>query len=141
MRPSRVWRALMLLAWVAGGGCTTLREIPSTEYTARVHDRPVRVVTREGLGYQLDEARIEGDTLIGYRRRDVEGPIDEYDTLKLPLDEVASISARRIDWYRSGLVGTLSVATIVAAGLSRHGSNAAKQPPVPCSPKPGSPCP
>ena len=55
-------------------------------------------------------------------RRDVEGPIDEFDTLRLPLDEVATISARRIDWYRTGLVGGLSMAAIVAVALSRHAS-------------------
>ena len=140
MRPSRPWRVLLLLAWVVGEGCTTLREIPSAEYTARVHRQPVRVVTREGLSYQLDEARIEGDTLIGYRRRDVEGPVDEFDTLRLPLDEVTSISARRIDWYRTGLVGSLSLAAIVAAGLSRHGSTGSSSGTAPCSPK-GNPCP
>jgi hypothetical protein len=141
MMPIRAWRGLVLLTCIAGSGCTTLREIPSTEYTARVQERPVRVVTREGLSYQLDEARVEGDTLIGYRRRDVEGPIDEFDSLRLPLDQVASISARRIDWYRTGLVGTLSVAAIVVAGLSRHGSNGGTPSPIPCSPKPDNPCP
>src|SRR5512136_3082626 len=98
--PSRRWCALILLAWLAGEGCTALREIPSSEYTERVPRQPVRVVTREGLSYQLDEARVDGDTLVGSRRRDVEGPVDEFDMLKLPLDQVASISARHIDWYR-----------------------------------------
>jgi hypothetical protein len=140
MKANRVRHTLLLLAWLAGTGCTALHEIPPADYTARVHDRPVRVVTREGLSYQLDEAKVEGDTLVGYRRRDVEGPVDEFDTFKLPLDQVTTISARRIDWFRTGLVGSLSVAAVVAAGLSRHnaggGGGAA-----PCSPKPGVDCP
>ncbi len=141
MKSSRWRHALVLLAWLAGTGCTALREIPPTEYTARVHDRPVRVVTREGLSYQLDEAKVEGDTLIGYRRRDVEGPVDEFDTLTLPLDQVASISARRIDWFRTGLVGSISLAAVVAAGMSRHATSGGGGGALPCSPKPGVECP
>ena len=75
---------------------------------------------------------------MGYRRRDVEGPIDEFDTLRLPLDEVATISARRIDWYRTGLMGGLSMAAIVAVGISRHASNESSPPTSDCR-KP--PCP
>ncbi len=125
---SRAWCVLALSAMVLGEGCTTLREIPSSEYTERVHRQPVRVLTREGLSYQLDEARVDGDTLIGLRRRDVEGPVDEFDTLKLPLDQITSISARHIDWYRTGLVGTVGLAAIVAAGMSRNGSGGGSTP-------------
>ncbi len=141
MRPSRGWGALVLLAWLGGWSCTVLSEIPPAQYTERVHDRPVRVVTREGLSYQLDEARVEGDTLVGFRRRDVEGPVDEFDTLKLPLDEVATISARRVDWFRTGLVGSVLLAAVIAAGLSRHNASGGEGTPVPCSPKPGVDCP
>jgi hypothetical protein len=122
MKVSRGWHVVMLLAWCTGAGCTALREIPRSEYVARAQDRPIRVVTREGLSYELDRAKVEADTLVGYRRRDVEGPIDEFDTLRVPLDDVATISARCIDWYRTGLVGGLSMAAIVAVALSRRGS-------------------
>jgi len=120
LKVHRGWHVVMLLAWVAGSGCTALREIPRLDYAARAQDRPIRVLTREGLSYELDEAKIEADTLVGYRRRDVQGPIDEFDTLRLPLDEVVTISARRIDWYRTGLIGGLSMAAIVAVGMSRR---------------------
>jgi hypothetical protein len=135
----------MLVAWVAGSGCTVLREIPPSDYVAHAQDRPVRVVTREGLSYELDAAKVEADTLTGYRRRDVQGPIDEFDTLRLPLDEVATISARRIDWYRTGLLGGLSMAAIVAVALSRHraGGGSGTET-VPCDrtdPNPKRPCP
>lgn len=118
MKVRRGWHVVMLLAWVAGSGCTALREIPHSDYVARAQRRPIRVVTREGLNYELDEAKIEADTLVGYRRRDVEGPIDEFDTLRLPLDQVATISARRIDWYRTGLIGGLSMAAIVIGAVT-----------------------
>lgn len=129
MKAGRGCHVVMLLAWVAGSGCTALREIPRSDYVALPPHRAVRVVTREGLSYELDAAKVEADTLVGYRRRDVEGPIDEFDTLRLPLDEVATISARRIDWYRTGLVGGVSMAAIVAVALSRHASKATTQPP------------
>jgi hypothetical protein len=124
MKVSRAWHVLVLLAWSAGSGCTALREIPRSDYAAHAQDRPIRVVTREGLSYELDAAKVEADTLVGYRRRDVEGPIDEFDTVRLPLDQVATISARRIDWYRTGLVGGLSMAAVVigAMTLGRHQS-------------------
>jgi hypothetical protein len=124
MKVHRGWRVVMLVAWVAGSGCTALREIPRSDYVARAQDRPIRVVTSEGLSYELDEAKIAADTLVGYRRRDVQGPIDEFDTLRLPLDQVAMISARRIDWYRTGVIGALSMAAIVAVAVatSRHQS-------------------
>jgi hypothetical protein len=135
MRVSRGWHVLVLLAWVAGSGCTALREIPRSEYAARAQDRPIRVVTREGLSYELDAAKVEADTLVGYRRRDVQGPIDEFDTIRLPLDQVATISARRIDWYRTGAVGGLSLAAIVigAVRLGRKTpSTPATETPSPC---------
>lgn len=124
MKVSWGWRVLVLLSWSIGSGCTALREIPRSDYVAHAQGRPIRVVTNEGLSYELDAAKVEADTLEGYRRRDVEGPIDEFDTIRLPLDQVASISARRIDWYRTGVVGGLSMAAIVigAVATGRHGS-------------------
>jgi len=128
LRARRTCCLVLLVVWAAGSGCTVLREIPPRDYQARVRGGPVRVITREGLSYQLDEATLQGDTLVGYRRRDVEGPVDEFDTLRLPLDDVATISARRIDWYRTGLVGGLSLAAVVGAGLSRQKSGGGGEP-------------
>jgi hypothetical protein len=132
MQVRRGWHFVILLAWLAGSGCTTLREIPRSDYAARAQNRPIRVLTREGLSYELDAAKVEADTLVGYRRRDVQGPIDEFDTVRLPLDEVASISARRIDWYRTGLVGGLSMAAIVAVGIRLRASNGTTTTPSDC---------
>jgi hypothetical protein len=134
MKAHRGWHVVMLLAWVAGSGCTALREIPRSEYAARAQDRPIRVLTREGLNYDLDEAKVEADTLVGYRRRDVQGPIDEFETVRLPLDAVATISARRIDWYRTGLVGGLSMAAIVVMALNRSHSGGGSATGQPCDP-------
>ncbi len=135
MKASGWLRVVTALVLLAGTGCTALREIPRDEYVSRVPGRAVRVLTTTGLRYEFDGARVEGDTLTGVTRRDVEGPIDEYDTVELPMDQVSSISARRIDWYRTSLVGGLSVAAIVAAALSQHKSSVGS-PVVPCTKPP-----
>ena len=136
MRASRWLRVATALVLLGQTGCTALREVPRDEYVSRVPGRAVRVLTTTGLRYEFDGARVEGDTLVGVTRRDVEGPIDEYVTVQLPLDQVSSILARRVDWYRTSLVGGLSLAAIVAAGLSRHKTTVGE--PVPPCDKP--PC-
>ena len=108
---------------LAANLCTSLKEVPRGEYAARPERRQVRIWTTDSLEYELDFARVQNDTLIGYRRRDVQGAVDEFDTLTLPLDRVARLSARRIDWYRTGLIGGVSLAAVVAAGLSGRGSS------------------
>jgi hypothetical protein len=123
MRSMRALRGLVCLAWVAGSGCTSLKEIPRGDYAARSERKQVRVFTTDSLEYELDFARIQGDTLIGYRRRDVEGPVEEFDTLLLPLDRVARMSARRLDWYRTGLIGGITLGALVAAGLTARNRN------------------
>ncbi len=123
MRASRWLRVATALVLLGQTGCTALREIPRDEYVSRVPGRAVRVLTTTGLRYEFDGAHVEGDTLVGVTRRDVEGSIDEYDTVQLPLDQVSSILARRVDWYRTSLVGGLSLAAIVAAGLARHNAS------------------
>jgi hypothetical protein len=114
MKVNRGWRLGMLAIWVSGAGCTALREIPRRDYVAHVGERPVRVVTSRGDDFDLESTRIEADSLIGYRRLDVEGPIEEFETVRLALDDVASISVRRVDWYRTGIVGVTAAAAIVA---------------------------
>ena len=140
MRAGRVLRATLCSIWIAGSGCTTLREIPREEVAARPEKLTVRVTTTDGLVYELESARIEADTLVGYHRVDVEGPVEEFTTLKLPLDQVRTIGARRIDWYRTGLVGGLSLAAVVAAGLSAKNKNKGGGG-VPCEREPGLPQP
>lgn len=103
--------------WLAGSGCTSLREIPRTEYAARPERKYVHVMTRRGLAYEFDYIQIKGDTLVGYRRRDVEGSIEDYDSLPLALDDVAKLEARQIDWTRTSLLGAAGVAVVVAAGM------------------------
>ena len=99
-------------------GCTSLREIPRDQIAVKPERKDVRVVTRAGLQYEFDFARFEGDTLVGYRRRDVEGPIPDYATLRIALDDVARVSSREVDWTRTAIIGGGVAAVGIAAGLA-----------------------
>jgi hypothetical protein len=102
-----------------GAGCTTLREVPPSQYAAVPERKHVRVVTRDGLRYEFDYVSVQGDSLYGYRRRDSEdGPLDQYSNFKLPLEEVSRLSQRSVDWFKTGLIGGGVVVAIVAKGLS-----------------------
>lgn len=119
---------LALAAWVAGG-CTSLREIPRGDYAARPERHDVRVEMQDGRVFELDLMKVDADTLVGYRRRDVEGPFDEFGTVRLPLSEVSRLSVRGVDWYRTGLIGGGVLAAVVAAGLSGSKSSSPAPPP------------
>ena|SRR5438093_313954 len=120
----RRWMPIpLVLAWIAGAGCTALRELPRSEYAARPERQHVRVTTREGLLYEFDVAHVSGDTLVGYREREAAGPVTEIATFAIPLDEIQRLSVRGLDWYRTGLVGGGVLAAIIAAGLSRAASH------------------
>jgi len=111
-----------VLAAGALAGCTALREIPLQELGARPDRKDVRIQTREGLVYEFDFAHIAGDSLTGYRRRDTEGPIPEYATLSIALDDIAKLSARELDWVRTGLIGGGVAAVGIVGGLASRGS-------------------
>ena len=115
----------VLTAWCAASGCTTLQEIPRTEYTALNERRAVRVLTRDSLSYEFDYATITRDSLVGFRRNDVEGggPVPEYSSLAMPLDTIERLSARKVDWYRTSLIGGLGVLAVAGAGLAKNAAS------------------
>lgn len=115
----------VLTAWCAASGCTTLQEIPRTEYTALNERRAVRVLTRDSLSYEFDYATITRDSLVGFRRNDVEGggPVPEYSSLAMPLDNIERLSARKVDWYRTSLIGGLGVLAVAGAGLAKNAAS------------------
>ena len=119
MRPGRLGYAALLLLFVTGEGCSAMREIPRGEYAAAAERKNVRLTTKEGLRYELDFAKVDGDTLLGYRRRDVEGPVEELATLKVPLDDVQTLSTRQLDWVRTGLIGGSVVAVLAVITLRK----------------------
>jgi hypothetical protein len=125
--------ALCLLAC----GCSVAREIPRDQYAGRPERRHVRVETRAGTRYEFDQVRVAGDSLFGVNREDVEGPFEQYRTVGLPLDEVARMSVRQVDWYRSGLIAGVAGAVVLAAILTQTGGgNGGGPPPGPCGPRP-----
>lgn len=101
-------------------GCSAFREIPPADYAARPSRDNVKVTLRDGRTFEFDSARIEADSLKGYSRRDDTGIIEEYDTHVFALADIGALSARRIDWYRTGLVGGVSLAAVIAAGIAVH---------------------
>jgi len=126
--PRAAFSVLCMLGLLAEG-CTSLREIPRSEYAASPERKDVRLLTRDGLRYEFDYVSVGGDSLVGYRHRDVEGPAEEYATVRVPLDDVAQLASRRLDWYRTGLIGGGVIAALVARGLT--GSNNNGEGPIP----------
>ena len=117
-RGHRALRFSGVLACLALAGCTSLREIPRSEYAAQAERKHVRLITREGLVYEFDYVTVNGDSLTGFRRRDSAGPVEDYASMQVPLEEVQKLSARSIDWYRTGLIGGGALAALVVKGLS-----------------------
>lgn len=116
------WRsplaAAMATLLVAGTGCTSLREIPPSQYQQKPERQNVRVTTKEGLVYEFDFARLEGDTLVGFRQRDVPGVAQDFATLRIPLDEVSRLYARSVDWLKTGGIAAAVVAGVAVAGIA-----------------------
>ena len=110
-------------ALLLGAGCTSLREIPRSQYAAQPERKNVRLETQEGLVYEFDYVQVGGDSLTGFRRRESEGPIEDYGQMSLPLDRIAKLSARGVNWYRTGLIGGGVIAAVVAAGLNSSNNN------------------
>jgi len=80
--------------------------------------KAVRLMTRDSLDYEFDFARVQGDSITGFRRRDDAGPAPDYATLALPLHDVQKLSTRQIDWTRTMLMGGLGVLVVATAGLA-----------------------
>jgi hypothetical protein len=119
MTRSRARAGLLLATWLAAGGCTTLREVPRAEYTQFPERKGVRVETREGLVYDFDYVTVGADSLTGFRHRsELEGPVDQTVSFTIALDDIQVLTARRLDWYRTGLVGGGVLAGVLVAGLA-----------------------
>jgi len=123
MRSSDAARMAVCALWLLGTGCTALKEIPRSEYAAQPERKNVRVHTVDGLVYEFDHVRVESDTLVGFRRQDVEGAFEEFASLRLPLEDINQFSSRGVDWYRTGLIGGGALAAVVVAGLNAAGRN------------------
>ncbi len=114
----RTLRLAAALLCLAAAGCTSLREIPRSDYAGRPDRRDVRVTTRDGLEYEFDYAHVDGDSLVGYRSRDVEGRFEDFAVLRIPFEDIANLQARAVDWRRTALIGGGVIAGGVAVGLA-----------------------
>ena len=136
-RAARVRWAAMLCLFSCG--CSLAREIPRDQYATRSERERVKVETRAGQRYEFDRIHVVADSLYGDRHLDVEGSFDQIETVGLPLSDVAKLSVRQVDWYRTGLIAGVGAAAVLAAVLSQvhSGSNGGSDT-GPCG---GRPCP
>ncbi len=117
MKRSRTLSGAALGLWLIASGCSSLREIPRPDYNSLPERKGVRVETRDGLVYDFDYASFTGDSLTGYRQRNIEGPVDQTSVFRIALDDIEHLTTRRLDWYRTGLVGGSVLAGVLVAGL------------------------
>ena len=119
--------ARLALAAVALGGCSSLVQVPRSEFAATAERKNVRVRTQAGEEYAFDRIRVSADSLsgTGYQQRlvtraDGETEIDEMATqVSLPLADVVSMEERRRNWKsatRWGLGVAAASAFVVAVG-------------------------
>lgn len=124
MQISRAHASAALAVWLLANGCTTMREIPRSDYTQIPDGKGVRVETRDGLVYDFDYATVAADTLTGVRHRsDLEGPVDQSVSVRIALDDIQQLTTRKFDWYRTGLVSGSVVAGVLVAALGAKASN------------------
>ena len=135
----RRWRCGTALMCLAACGCAVMRDLPRGDY-ARVPERhDVRIVTRGGEGYTFDRVQLAADTLTGYVRKNVEGSFDEFATVRLGLDDVARMSVRSVDWYRTGVLGGVALAAVLAVVLTQANGSSGDGSPGPPRPPPSGP--
>jgi len=125
---TKTGRVVACALWLSGAGCTSLREVPRGDYTARPERQNVKIETHDGLVYDFDYAQIRGDSLIGYRSRDVDGSFDELASHRVALEDIERLSSRSVDWFRTGLIGGAALVAVVVAGLNAASRNSNDEP-------------
>ena len=120
MTRQRAAAVAALTVWCAASGCTTLQEIPRNEYNLGGERRGIRVMTRDSLQYEFDYVVVANDTLTGFRRQDEVGSVAAYASMAFPVDSIEKLASRRVDWYRTTLVGGVGILAVAGAGLAKN---------------------
>lgn len=109
-----------LISILLCGGCSSVREVPRSDWSSAVTLAETRVATVEGYEYRFDRAVLEPDTLFGIYDTSVErkGPKGEiyFETVSrrhpIPLGMVVRLEQARRDPVRTAMAG----AGLAAAG-------------------------
>jgi hypothetical protein len=120
---------LVALAVVGASGCSSLVQVPRSDFAAIPVRRNVLIRTEQGEQYAFDRAIVTADSLFGtgYQQRTVvrsdgESMIDEVTTeIRLPLSSITSLSEKRRDWKRTTKWGAGALAAgafVVAVGTN-----------------------
>ena len=130
-------RAMTAMACLAASGCSTIREVPRSEYAARPERQRVTVETRDSLHYTFDYASFGSDSLTGFRMRETEGAFEEYHSVPIAFDAIEKLSVRKTSWLRTGLIIGGVIAIVATTAVARRnssnesGENPPELPPVP----------
>lgn len=131
------WRGAMAIVCLGATSCSVMREVPRDQYATRTERRDVRVDTRAGAKHEFERIQVSADSLTGFERSDTEGSFEEYRPVRLALEDVARMSVRSVDWYRTGLIGGVALAAVLAVAITQvSGGSDAEPGEGPCGPRP-----
>ena len=127
----------IILTLAVATGCSSLSQVPRSEYAAQPERKSVLVRTTEGEQFAFDRVTISADTLsgVGYQQRTVylsdgQAAIEEVAVpVRLPLDRVASLAEKRRDWGKTakwGLGAAGAAAFVIAVGTNTSDEPAAE---------------
>ena len=132
-RPSAI---LVVSSLVLATGCSSLAQVPRSDFAAVPERKGVLVRTLDGEQFSFDRAAISADTLTGtgYQQRtivlaDGQPSVEEVATeVRIPLERIASLQQKRRDWGRTakwGLGAAGAAAFVIAVG-----TNSGEEPPA-----------
>ena len=127
---------LVVSSLAVTAGCSSLAQVPRSEFAAEPLRKGVLVRTADGEQFSFDRAVITADTLtgVGYQQRTVvladgQPSVEEIATeVRLPLERIVSLQQKRRDWGRTakwGLGAAGAAAFVIAVG-----TNSADEPPA-----------
>jgi hypothetical protein len=122
--------AVLSLVVFAATGCSSLVQVPRAEFASQPLRKNVWIRTQEGTQYAFDRAEFTADSLVGtgYQERTVlaadgQPHIEEVaSSVRLPLENIVSLSEKRRDWGRTakwGLGIGAATAFVVAVGVAK----------------------